>query len=68
MESIKNSNNENLDRRRRHKQSLIILRMIATRIGGFFIRSQDARKTLVEKYSFLKLPKYSSLILISKSV
>ena len=39
-----NSNNKNLDKGRRHKQGLISLRMIATRIGGFLIRSQDTGK------------------------
>jgi len=41
---FKNSNNRNLDKGRRYKQSLISLRMIATRIGGFLIRSQDTGK------------------------
>ena len=44
MESIKNSNNENLDRGRHHKQGLISLKMIFTRMGEFLIRSQDAEK------------------------
>jgi len=44
MKSIKNSNNETLERGRRHKQGLISLRMIATRIGEFLIRSLDAWK------------------------
>jgi len=60
MESIKNSNNEKLDRGRHHKQSLISLRMIATRIGGFLIRSQDVGKNPSREIFSLKLPKYSS--------
>jgi len=59
MESIMNSNNENLDRGRHHKQSLISLRMITTRIGEFLIRSQDAGKNPSREIFSLKLPKYS---------
>jgi len=43
MKSIKNSNNESLKRGRCHKQGLISLRMIVTRISEFLIKSQDAR-------------------------